>query len=136
MGAYVNFSTKENEIIYLKIAVSYKNIEQAKQWLQEEIPSFDYGKTKQTAKNIWNNALKKIEVEGSERDKTIFYSALYHTQLMPRNRTNDTKAFGKDVAMWDDHFAAWDTWRTMYPLQSLINREMVSGTVNSFHRKI
>src|SRR6202000_712375 len=33
VGAILGFSTTENETIYLKIAVSYKSIEQAEAWL-------------------------------------------------------------------------------------------------------
>lgn len=133
VGAILHFSTKEKETIFLKIAISYKSIEQAMAWLNKEIPDFDYNKVRETAKSTWNNALKKIEVEGgSEKDKTIFYTALYHAQLMPVNRTNDSRAFGKDVPFWDNHFAAWDTWRTKYPLEILIDPQMVSGTINSF----
>jgi len=133
VGAYFNLSTSDNEIIYLKIAVSYKSINQAKQWLAAEIPDWDYQRAKKNAKEIWNKQLKKIEVEGgSEKDKTIFYTAMYHAQLMPRDRTNDTQEFGKEVPMWDDHFAVWDTWRTLYPLHALIDPDLVSGTINSF----
>jgi len=133
VGAVLRFSTGEDEVLYLKIAVSYKSIEQAKAWLDAEIKDFNYDKIKEAAKLAWNNALKKIEVQGgTEKDKTIFYTALYHAQLMPRNRTNDNRNFGKDVPVWDDHFAVWDTWRTVYPLHALITPAMVSGTVNSF----
>jgi len=133
VGAILNFSTRENEEIYLKIAISYKSIDHAKKWLEEEIPEWNYNKVRDAAKSIWNEELKKITVEGgTEKDKTIFYTAMYHTQLMPRNRTNDYQCFDKDVPVWDDHFAIWDTWRTVYPLHLLINPEMVSGTVNSF----
>lgn len=133
VGAILHFSTQQNEEIYLKIAVSFKSIEQANFWLTSEIQDFNYEKVKNTAKSIWNKKLKKIEIEGgSEKDKSIFYTALYHTQIMPADRTNDSKNFGKDVPFWDNHFAVWDTWRTMYPLQLLINPEMVTGTVNSF----
>ena len=133
VGAILNFTTTNNEKIYLKIAVSYKSIEQAKTWLAEEINGFDYDAIKENAKTQWNTLLKKIEVEGgSEKDKTIFYTALYHAHLMPRDRTDDHKDFGKDVPVWDDHFAVWDTWRTVYPLHALLTPEIVGGTVNSF----
>ncbi len=133
VGGYVHFNTRQNEKIYLKIAVSYKSIEQARIWLGQEMPGWDYDKYRQTAKDTWNKTLSTIQVEGgSEKDKAIFYTALYHAQLMPRNRTNDSKAFDKDVPVWDDHFAVWDTWRTVYPLHALINPSVVSGTVNSF----
>ncbi len=133
VGAIFHYRTKDREIIYLKIAVSYKSIEQARQWLDAEIPGWDYENLRLQARSAWNDALKKIEVSGgTEKAKTIFYTALYHAQLMPRNRTNDTKTFGKDIPFWDDHFAVWDTWRTVFPLHALINPAMVSSTVNSF----
>ena len=133
VGAILHFSTTEKETIYLKIAVSYKSIEQAKAWLTAEIKDFDYNAVKDRARSEWNGLLRKIEVDGgTEKDRTIFYTALYHAHLMPRDRTNDHKDFGKDVPVWDDHFAVWDTWRTAYPLHILLTPEMVSSTVNSF----
>lgn len=133
VGAYFGLSTAENEIVYFKVAVSYKSIEQAHAWLTQEIPGWDYQKTKDAARDTWNRQLNKIKLTGgTEKAKMIFYTALYHAELMPRNRTNDTRAFGKNVAMWDDHFAIWDTWRTLYPLHALIDPDVVTGTVNSF----
>ena len=133
VGAILNFSTADKEALYLKIAVSYKSVEQAEAWLDAEIKDFDYEAVKNAGRSAWNRELKKIMVEGgTEKDKTIFYTALYHAHLMPCNRTNDSKDFGKDVPVWDDHFAVWDTWRTVYPLHELISPDMVSGTINSF----
>lgn len=133
VGAYFQFQTKENEAIYLKIAVSFKSITQAETWLNSEIPAFDYLKVRDAAREIWNNELNKIMVSGgSEKNKKIFYTALYHASIMPRDRTNDAEDFRPGIPVWDDHFAVWDTWRTLYPLQILINPKMVAGTVNSF----
>ncbi|MBC7887349.1 MAG: glycoside hydrolase family 92 protein [Ferruginibacter sp.] len=133
VGAYLAFTTKANEEIYMKVAVSFRSIDQAAKWLDEEIAGFDYSKIKETARQTWNRQLNKIVVEGgTERDYRIFYTALYHASIMPRNRTNDSEHYSDGVPVWDDHFAIWDTWRTVYPLQVLINPAMVSGTVNSF----
>ncbi len=133
IGAWFQYATKANEEIYMKVAVSFKSAEQATAWLDAEIPGFDYNKVKETAIQTWNNLLNKIVVEGgTERENRIFYTAFYHANLMPRNRTNDSEKFENGVPLWDDHFAIWDTWRTAYPLQVLINPDMVTGTVNSF----
>lgn len=133
VGAFLQFSTEKDESVYLKIAVSLKSIEQANIWLNTEIPGWNYNKIKNSAKSIWNETLGKIQVEGgTKKDKTIFYTALYHASLMPRNRTNDQEGFDKDIQVWDDQYAVWDTWRTMFPLQVLINPKMVTGTINSF----
>ncbi|MFC3559266.1 GH92 family glycosyl hydrolase [Pedobacter jamesrossensis] len=133
IGAFLQYKTETNEKIYLKLAVSLKSAEQATAWLDAEIPAWDYDKVKSQAKKTWNNELQKIEVKGgTESEKRIFYTAAYHASVMPRDRTNDSKDFEKDVPVWDDHLAVWDTWRTLYPLKVLTNPQMVSGTINSF----
>ncbi len=133
LGAYVQYSTKENEVLYVKIGVSLKSIEQATAWLDEEITGWDYDQVKQTAVNSWTKELSKIKVDGgTETEKQIFYTACYHASIMPRDRTNDFVGYESKVPMWDDHLAVWDTWRTLYPLKVLTNPAMVSGTINSF----
>jgi predicted alpha-1,2-mannosidase len=133
VGAYLQFKTKDKEEIYMKVAVSFRSIEQATKWLDSEIPDFNYNKIQTAAKKTWNDQLNKILVEGgTEKDKKIFYTAFYHASIMPRNRTDDAEDFEPGVPVWDDHYAVWDTWRTLYPLQALINPDMVAGTVNSF----
>ncbi len=136
IGAYTLFNTTAGEAVYLKIAVSLKSIEQATAWLNAEIPGWDYDKVCRSAKNIWNKQLSKITVQGgSESEKRIFYTAAYHASVMPRNRTNDAMGFDKDVPVWDDHLAVWDTWRTLYPLKVLTNPLLVSGTINAFIKR-
>lgn len=133
IGAYTQFITKANESVLLKIAVSFKSIEQATQWLDVEIPDWNYNKVENAAKKTWNAELSKITVKGgSDTAKKIFYTAAYHAAVMPRNKTNDAIGFEGNTPTWDDHLAVWDTWRTLYPLKVLTNPEMVSGTINSF----
>jgi predicted alpha-1,2-mannosidase len=133
MGGYVQYNTKEGEEIYVKLAVSFLSIEQAASWLDKEIPEWDFNKVVQKARQDWNTELGKIKVEGGgEKDKRIFYTASYHSSVMPRDKTGDAVGFAKEEPVWDDHLAVWDTWRTLYPLKVLTNPAMVSGTINSF----
>lgn len=133
VGAYVNFSTSENDTVYMKIAVSFKSPERAKSWLADEINGFGYNEIKKRAIDAWNTALGKINIEtSSEVDREMFYTAMYHAMLMPRNRSNDMRGFDDGKSVWDDQYAVWDTWRTLFPLMVLINPDMVAGNVNSF----
>ena len=133
VGAYLIFTTKADETVYLKVAVSLKSTEQAARWLDAEIPGWDYQKVLNQAQATWNQQLAKVQVnKGNERDKRLLYTALYHAHLMPRDRTNDLPGFAEGVPMWDDHFAVWDTWRTLFPLHVLLNPGTVAGTINSF----
>ncbi|BDU25770.1 GH92 family glycosyl hydrolase [Flavobacterium sp. GSB-24] len=133
IGAYAHYTTQEDEAVYLKVAVSMQSTENAAAWLDTEIPHWDYDQVRENARKKWNQELGKIQIQGgTEAERRIFYTALYHSSIMPRDKTNDMVGFGKDTAVWDDHLAVWDTWRTLYPLKVLTNPEMVSGTINSF----
>ncbi len=133
MGAYLTFDTQANEEVLLKMGVSFKSVDQAKVWMDDEIPAWDYDAVKDETTRQWNEELNKIVIDGniSDTDKQIFYTAQYHSYLMPRDRTGDFEAYG-DADMIDDHFAVWDTWRTLYPLYAITKPELVAKTVNSF----
>jgi predicted alpha-1,2-mannosidase len=133
IGAIMSFSTKKDEVIYMKISVSLKSVKQADYWLKKEIPNWDFDKTKNTALKIWNEHLGKIKIEGvTEHDKIYFYTALYHSMLMPRDRTNDIAGFPENATIWDDQYTVWDTWRTAYPLWLLIKPQVIRDNINSF----
>ena len=134
-GGFMRFATRENEEIYVKIGVSFTSSEMAKKWLDEEIPAWDYESVKEETKALWNKELNKILIRGdhvTQEDKMKFYTAIYHTMCMPRDRSGDLPGYDENVPMIDDHYAIWDTWRTLYPLYVLIKPEMVTKTVNSF----
>ena len=133
VGAYLTYSTREGDEVLMKVAVSFKSVGQAARWLRSEIPDWDFEKVRTSAIKAWNRELGKIEFKGGPDSlQRIFTTAMYHSMLMPRNRTGDMKGFPDTMPLWDDQYAVWDTWRTVYPLMALINPAMVEGNVNSF----
>ncbi|HXX62309.1 MAG TPA: GH92 family glycosyl hydrolase [Bacteroidota bacterium] len=133
IGAFLTFTTTQDKPVEMKIAVSLKSTARAAEWLTTEIPRWDYTAVRGQAKASWNKELRKIEVEGgSDTLKTLFYTALYHAMLMPRDRTSDIIGYPDGMPLWDDQYAVWDTWRTVFPLMTLLNPQMVAGNVNSF----
>ncbi len=132
-GAYIKFFAEDGQNIIVKLAVSFRSIEKAKEWLEIEIPHWDYEKVKQEGIDKWNSVLDKIVIDEntSEQEKTIFYTSLYHASLNPCDRTGDVNIYG-DAPLIDNHIAVWDTWRTVFPLHSIINPEFIAKTVNSF----
>ena len=141
VGGYLRFETAENEDVYVKIGISFTGIEKAKAWLEKEIPEWDYAAVRDETMTLWETELQKIRISGdhvTEIDKMKHYTAIYHAMCMPRDRTGDLPGYGDGVPMIDDHYAIWDTWRTLYPLYTIIKPELVTKTVNSFiarHRK-
>ena len=130
VGTYLTYSTREGDEVLMKVAVSFKSVGQAARWLRSEIPDWDFEKVRTSAIKAWNRELGKIEFKGGPDSlQRIFTTAMYHSMLMPRNRTGDMKGFPDTMPLWDDQYAVWDTWRTVYPLMALINPAMVEGNV-------
>jgi putative alpha-1,2-mannosidase len=50
----------------------------------------------------------------------MFYTALYHTMLMPVNRTGENPLWENNTPYYDDFYAIWDTFRSSNPLITLI----------------
>lgn len=82
--SYLSFDTENGEEILVKVGISAVNYDGAFRNLEEEIPHWNFNKTKREAENAWEKQLSKIEIEGGTAEqKTIFYTALYHAYLGP-----------------------------------------------------
>lgn len=137
-GAYLTFDTHEDEEIYLKMGVSFHSIEKAKEYLDSEIPAWDYDSLISESTEIWEKELGKIAISGENmtpHQKEMFYTCLYNCHKMPRDRSGDIAKFG-DADIIDDHIATWDTFRSLYPLYMITNPDFVAKTVNSYAARL
>ena len=133
LGAFAQFETRSNEIIYLKIAVSFKSPSQAAVWLDQEIPAWDFDALQEAARSHWNQALSAVDLVGaSKEEERRFYSELYHTMVQPRDRTGDEDGWDPHSPFYDDHYTVWDTWKTLFPLMAIIRPDVVRDNINSF----
>lgn len=118
-------------VVNAAVGVSLRSVERAGKYRYIELENKDVDRVAALAKAEWEKALGRIEVEGSDADKALFYTALYHSLVMPRDRSGDNPHW-QGTNHIDDHFCVWDTWRTAYPLLTLIEESFVAKTVNSF----
>ena len=131
-GAWLSFPTRSGQPVVMKIGISFIGIEQARQNLDAEIPAFDFQATHAAAVNQWDHALGKIELKGeSPEQKQVFYTALYHTMLMPTDRTGENPLWKSEEPYYDDYYAIWDIFRTSGPLLTLIAPERETGIVRA-----
>ena len=81
IGVYFNFETAQGEEVNVQIGVSFVSIANARENLKTEQPKCDFNATRSKAEELWRNDLSKIEVKGgTEAQKTVFYTALYHDE--------------------------------------------------------
>lgn len=143
MGAYVNFRTCEGEVIQAKVGTSFICMEQAEKNLDSEIGDMSFKEVRKRNAGLWENELSRIELPGaSEDDKTVFYTALYHSMLLPRSITEAgdvyRSPFNAEVCSGRSYtdYSLWDTFRAVHPLFVLLkpefSGELVSGLLNAY----
>jgi len=140
LGFFTEFKTTQNEEVLLKAGISFVSMDGAKNNLTKEINDWNFENVQQQATELWNQSLSKVEVEGgTEDERKVFYTALYHTQIDPRmfedvdgnyiggdGKAHQSKAFTKRTI-----FSGWDVFRSQMPLQTIINPTLVSDMINS-----
>lgn len=141
-GVYVTYDKAEAGTVEVKYGISCISYDMAKAALQQQIPDWDFDVIKQNARQKWNEALSKIEVEGvSEDDKTVFYTAFYRTLERMVNILEDDQyysAYDKKVHADNRNFYvddwSWDTYRALHPLRVILNPDMEADMVQSYIR--
>ena len=124
--AQVAFDRKEVEV---RIGISYLGAERARANLKE-VEGLSFGGIRSACLAEWSSLLSRVKVRGRARDKRMFYTALYHTMLMPVDRTGEWAPAGDEV-YYDDYYALWDTYRTSLPLITLLDPARERDLVNA-----
>ena len=127
-----------------KVALSSVSMENARQNMEQEAPHWDFDRYVAAADADWEKQLGKIEIKGTEVQKEIFYTALYHTMIQPNIMSDVNGEYmaadytARKVGDNETHyttFSLWDTFRASHPLYTLLEPERVTDFVKSMIRQ-
>ena len=89
LGYRFTYDAEDGEQICVQMGVSFVSCENARQNLEAEQPACNFDQVRAESHRQWEEALERVKVSGgSEEQKEIFYTALYHALLHP-NVLND-----------------------------------------------
>ncbi|HVU45127.1 MAG TPA: GH92 family glycosyl hydrolase [Terracidiphilus sp.] len=143
IGFVSDFPTAANDAIEVKVGISYISTDQARRNLEREIPAWNFTQIKSQARTVWSHALDAIHtIGGTERQRTIFYTALYRSLGRMTDITEDGhylsgydhavhNAEGHDFYVDD---GLWDTYRSLHPLQLLLDPHRQEDMAESYVR--
>ncbi len=133
VGAWFTFDTTEGEAIEVSIGVSFVSIENARLNLETEQPAgTTFDQIRAQARKKWNEDLSRILVEGgTEEQKGVFYTALYHTMIHPNILQDVNGQYpqmeGDKILTTDRNrytvYSLWDTYRNFHQLMTLVYPE-------------
>jgi len=136
----LSFGEAGGELL-VKVGISAVDIDGARRNLDAELPGQDFDAVREAARDRWNEALGRIDISGgSDAQRTIFYTSLYHSLLAPnlysdvdgRYRGMDHEIHRADGRRHYTVFSLWDTFRATHPLYTLIEAERTSEFVETF----
>ena len=147
LGAYVSFHLPPSGVVNVRIGTSFTSIEEARRNLAAEMPDWNFSGAVERARAAWDTQLSKIQLTRNSPDRRVFYTALYHSMLLPRIVSDRDGAYprfasgmtpgpktevAKDFVYYDD-YSVWDTFRAVHPLFTMIDagrdRDMVKSLI-------
>jgi predicted alpha-1,2-mannosidase len=142
--AWFDFDSSGVQPLLVKVGISAVSAENARMNLEKEIPDWDFERVKRETSELWNKELSKIYVSGGSDDqKTVFYTALYHTMISPNTYNDadgsylgrDFKNHKSETGTYYTVFSLWDTYRALHPLLTIIDQKRTNEFINTFIRQ-
>ena len=132
-GALLHFNNVDTKTIQMKLAISFISTAKAQQNLEAEVPHWSFEKLLSETQQKWEALLSRIQIDkdATTVQKKMFYTGLYHTMLMPADRSDENPLWKSPLPYYDDFYAIWDTYRSSSPLITLIDPARQTAIVNS-----
>lgn len=140
VGAWFSYDMNEGEQVEVRIGISFVSMENARLNLETETAGKDFDALHAAARATWNDHLGRVKIEGgTEKQQTVFYTALYHTLIHPSvlNDVNgdypmmESGRIGNTTGTRYTVFSLWDTYRNVHQLYTLLFPEKQVEMVRS-----
>lgn len=131
-GALVAFP-EGTDTVNIRIGISFISPLKARHNYEAESKGKTFEAIREESQGKWEAEMQKITVhpDTPEKHKRMLYTALYHTMLMPSDRTGENPLWTDPVPYYDDFYALWDIYRTSMPLLAIIEPQRLADMVNS-----
>lgn len=139
LAVLLHFAPTAPKAIEVKIGFSEIDPAHAKAALAVEIPAWNFAATRQAASLKWDRALSRIAVTGPDDLKKVFYTAFYHSMLLPAQlssvngqyRGTDQKVHTSTGFRYYASWTFWDVYRSQIPLVTLLDTPMAQDFCSS-----
>ena len=142
IGAYATWAASDHpQTVVARIAISYVDPAGAENNLKAEAAGKSFSEVRRQDYAKWNKTLSLIDVSGgTPSNRTVFYTALYHSLLMPSIFSDaDGRYLGFDDKIHQvasghliyANYSGWDIYRSQMPLVALIEPQRMEDMAQS-----
>lgn len=131
-GALVRFP-QAADTVTVRVGISFLSELKARQNCLEQVAGKSFERVHAELLDAWEELLGRVRLDPSTPDplRRMFYTALYHTMIMPVDRTGECPLWNDPMPYYDDYYAIWDTYRSSMPLITLLDPDRQRDIVNS-----
>ncbi len=145
-GAFIGFAMKKGEQLRIRIGTSFSSLQGARANLASEIGSKSFNEILVLAKQSWETALAQVTLQGNdEKDKRIFYAAMYHAMQHSRLFSDVDGSYPKFAGNYElkkladgqyyDDFSMWNIYQAQLPLIEILKPGLTNELVRSVKLK-
>ncbi len=138
---HLRFDLKPGDAVQVRVGTSFTSVEEARGNLKAEISDWNFDKVAAAARAQWERALGAIQIAGDAPQRRIFYTALYHSLLLPRTFSDVDGSYprfagggtietAKGFTYYTD-YSIWDTFRALHPLLTILDPKREGEMVQS-----
>lgn len=140
-GSVMTLRFGEKEVSF-KTAISFTSAENARENYYAEASGRSFDEIRDAAVDSWESRLSSVKINADEETKEIFYTALYHSMIMPTDFTDadgsylgfDKQTHTADGYVYRTDMSLWDTCRVTHSLYTLIAPDVQRDCVESLLR--
>jgi predicted alpha-1,2-mannosidase len=139
------FPPSETGELEIRVGISAVSIGGAVEALEKETTGKSFDELRNAADSTWNRQLNKIVVKGgTEKQRRIFYSALYHTMIAPNlfsDHNGEYRGMDGETHQLEEGekqytvFSLWDTFRATHPLFTIIGQRRTNAFIRTLLRQ-
>lgn len=131
----LQFDSTPDNMLEVQIALSLTGVKAAKDNLKAEISGWKtFDKVKARAREKWNKLLSAVSIEGTDEQRTSFYTSLYHLYVQPNNladvagtyRAVNDSILKLETGKYYSTLSIWDTYRAANPLYTILTPGLVA----------
>lgn len=136
----LDFDMQDDNQLEVMIGLSATSIDAAKENLDAEIKQWNtFDNVREDARQKWNKMLSKIVIDGSDEQKTSFYTSLYHLYIQPNNladvsgtfRAPDDSVRQASNGKYYSTLSLWDTYRAANPIYTILTPALTAEFITS-----
>jgi predicted alpha-1,2-mannosidase len=135
---WMTFRTNAQEQVSVKTSISGVSTDGALANLKE-LERQNFESLKNAGEDKWNSELARFSVKGDKKQKTTFYTSVYHAFLHPfifQDADGKFRGLDKNIETAKGFtnytvFSVWDTYRALHPLFNLVHQDINSDIINS-----